>query len=183
MSSKEVEYTMFVDTAEQQPWAFADTLSVGPIGRETRYQITQVKKPLRITPKDGPKRSVDYGLSLLGGQDWDPHRSILVERKKTFGELADNMIGPDRKRFIEELEWMGRVGVRAYLALEFSYCSVGQSKVYGPMISPHSRYEILQECLEITSRNNIRVLWLPSRPHGPALLLRTLIADAVCWLS
>lgn len=151
-----------IDTREQKPFKFPSQLMMNGGGL---VKFAAVKERLGIN-EDGPPRSVDYALRRKGSIRWE----VIAERKGDARELGNNLYGPDRTRFISELDIMASYPV-PIVALEFPYSTLG-----GWISGSVDGYDAYHELVKLCTKRRINVTWLPKRPAAAPCLLRIMYA-------
>lgn len=162
--------TVLIDTAEQRPLLFPETLALWNIrgaGHTPKARIVRVETE---------RRSLDAGDYCLVGDE----TLAIVERKAHIGELITNTLTDDRPRFLRALE-------RLAVACKYPYLYVERMPTGWWMRegdeSPLRVVQAMDLFLTSITRLNIRLLWGRHAAIAPGhrrrdgeLILRILLA-------
>lgn len=112
-------WTVIIDTREQKPLSFPETLMVlDPARLPTKSAGSLVRLSIRHEALSRKHKEVQYADYYLDGF---PDR-VIIERKGSVSEVALNCLNAvRRKRFVEELKYLKDRCKYPYLLLEGSY--------------------------------------------------------------
>lgn len=145
--------TVIVDTREQRPLLFPDTLMwySKRSGDGVQYQVVVKRKCLK---------TADYAL-----EGWE--REVLVERKGSLKELHANLFSTDKARSDRSFERLAESTKNPYLLLDMS-----PSQFWKPNRWANEPARIFDALMYLTTRLNIRV-WFsgPCKIHSTRRVL------------
>ena len=162
--------TVLIDTAEQRPLLFPETLALWNIrgaGHTPKARIVRVETE---------RRRLDAGDYCLVGDE----TLAIVERKAHIGELITNTLTDDRPRFLRALE-------RLATACKYPYLYVERMPNHWWLQDPTGFSRQIAQAMDLfltsITRLNIRLLWGRHAAIAPGhrrrdgeLILRILLA-------